>query len=262
MPEPERPARTLTDLLWVPVNLVQVTVISLWTAFWITLALLVTLLTGSRRPSLWLARRIWAPGVLALDCQRLTVTGRERLAGLSGALVVANHTSYVDIPVLFAAIPRPLRFVAKRELARIPFLGLYIRAMGMVFLDRQAHQTARTSIGEAAALVRSGELVVTFPEGTRGCDGEVRLFRRGGFAAALDAGAPVVPVGIDGSGNALPARTIRGRPGHIRVTIGEPLPTAPFAPDDRTALAAAAQTAVTALVTALHTAARAPKGGG
>ncbi|MCL4839509.1 MAG: hypothetical protein KJ058_16265, partial [Thermoanaerobaculia bacterium] len=99
MPTPAAALRSfpgrLADLLWAPVNLLQFAFGFLWTALWITVALLVTLLTGSRRASLWLARRVWARGLLAAGGARLRVTGREHLAGLPGALLVANHRSHL-----------------------------------------------------------------------------------------------------------------------------------------------------------------------
>lgn len=238
----------LSDLLWVPVNLLQHGFGFVWTAFWITVALLATLLTGSRRASLWLARRVWARGLLAAGGARLGVTGLEHLTGLSGALLVANHRSHLDIAALFAAVPGPLGFVAKRELAAVPLLGWYIRAMGMVFVDRADRRSAAASVGAAGELIARGRVLVTFPEGTRSRDGRLGPFKRGGFVAALAAGVPVVPVAIAGTEVVMPPGRLRSRPGPVRVVFGAPIPTAGRGPEARVELARESEVAVARLL--------------
>jgi len=233
-------------LCWAILNSVQFLGTLLWIAFWITVALLATVLTlGRKDVSLWLARRVWAPGQVWIGGARLTVAGREHLQGLAGALVVANHASFLDIPALFIAIERPLRFVAKRELARVPFLGWYIRAMGMVVLDRRDRRAALDSVGLTGELLRAGHLVVSFPSGTRSRDEELSPFRSGGFDAAVVSGVPVVPVAIHGTSRVLPPHGFHVRPGPIRVTIGAPIASTGL---DRRALARAAEEAVRALL--------------
>ncbi|MCZ7652588.1 MAG: 1-acyl-sn-glycerol-3-phosphate acyltransferase [Thermoanaerobaculia bacterium] len=255
MPTPAAALRSfpgrLADLLWAPVNLLQFAFGFLWTAFWITVALLATLLTGSRRVSLWLARRVWARGLLAAGGARLRVTGREHLAGLPGALLVANHRSHLDIAALFAAVPAPLGFVAKRELAAVPFLGWYIRAMGMVFVDRADRRAAAASVEAAGALIARGRLLVTFPEGTRSRDGSLGPFKRGGFVAALAAGVPVVPVALAGTEVVMPPGRLRSRPGPVRVAFGAPISTAGRDPGTRAELARECEVAIAELLARL-----------
>src|SRR5262245_30850266 len=123
-------------LLWPFLNLLQGVCTMVWTAFWVTLALLSRVITRSPRPGLLLARRIWAPGVLAIGSVRLEIEGLERIDWSVPYFFTANHQSWVDIPALFAALPVPLLFLGKAELARVPFLGWYMSAMGMVFIDR------------------------------------------------------------------------------------------------------------------------------
>lgn len=213
-------------MLWSIANFFQLLFTLTFSAVGISIALVLTFLTRRRDVAVFMARRIWAPGLLWGARGRLAVEGTERLAPDAAYLFVANHQSFIDIPVLFMALARPLHFVAKRELARVPFLGWYIRAMGMVFLDRRARRAARASVEEAAVLLRSGRSVVTFPEGARSPDGRVRPFKSGAFAAALEAGVAVVPVAIHGAGAVMASRGWRIRPGTIRVRIGEPIPPA------------------------------------
>jgi 1-acyl-sn-glycerol-3-phosphate acyltransferase len=234
----------LIRTLWLPVNVVQLAFTLLWSAFWITIALAVHLVARSPRAQLEIARRVWAPGLVYGAGGRLSVVGHERLVPGRGALYVANHSSWIDIPVLYMALPTAPRFLAKRELAQVPFLGWYIRAMGMVFVDRRDARRASATVGRAARLLAAGESVMSFPEGTRSRDGRLGRFRSGGFGAALEAGADVVPVAIVGAGRVLPPDGFRVRPGPIEVRVGAPIPTAGLEREGRAALARRAQAAV------------------
>lgn len=226
------PRSSPARFLWAPLNALQALFTVIWTALWISVALAVAALARRPAPALWLARWVWAPGLLAGAGARLRVTGGEQLDPARPALVVANHQSWIDIPALFRALPVPLRYLAKRELGAVPFLGAYIRAMGMVFVDRGAH-------------------VVSFPEGTRSADGRPGHFKSGGFGAALEAGADVLPVAIVGAGRVLTREGLfRVRPGVIEVRIGRPIPTTGLPPGARAALARRAESAVRTLLAA------------
>lgn len=239
--------RTLSTLLWLPWNTLQLAFTLLWTAFWISCALAVGAV-GGRDAALAMARRFWAPGLLAGAGARLRVHGLEQVDPARAYLVVANHQSWIDVAALYRAFPMPLRFVAKSELARVPFLGAYMRAMGMVLVDRTARRRARGSVDRAAELLASGASIVSFPEGTRSRDGRLGSFRSGGFQAALDSGAAVLPVGIAGAGAVLPRRGFRVRPGAIDVRIGRPIASRPPAAGGRVELARAAEESVAELL--------------
>jgi 1-acyl-sn-glycerol-3-phosphate acyltransferase len=102
-------------------------------------------------------------------------------------------------------------------------------------------------VRRATDLLRAGSSVVSFPEGTRSRDGRVAPFKGGAFLAAIEAGVPVVPVGIQGAGAVLPPNGFRVRPGRIRITIGEPIPTQGLAISERVSIARRARAAVVAL---------------
>ena len=241
----------LTDLLWLPLNALQLLATLLWGAVWISLALVVATLTRRRGPALWLARRVWAPGQIAIGLSRLGVVGRERLDLRRPCFFVANHQSWLDIPVLFAAVPVPLHFIAKQELARVPFLGWYIAAMGMGYVDRSARRKALARVGAASELLAAGGSLVSFPEGTRSAPGELGRFKSGGFAAVLESPAlavDVVPVGIVGAGSILPRGGFKVRPGRVEVRFGAPVPVAGLRLADRGELARRAEAAVASLL--------------
>jgi len=222
---------------WWLVNALQAVLGALWSVLWISLALLVSAATREPRLALAMARRIWAPGMLRIGWMRVEVHGRERLDFGQPHFFASNHLSLIDIPSLFTALPVPLLFVGKRELARVPFLGWYMAATGMVFVDRGRGIGAARSVAGAAERLRAGWSVLSFPEGTRARDGRTQPFKSAGFQAAIDSGVPVVPVAIEGSGRVLPPDGFRPRPGIIRVILGPPIPTAGLARDARADLA-------------------------
>ena len=236
---------------WRAWNGVQLVYTIAWTAGCITLALLVLLLTGGRRGlPLRMAARLWAPGLLFGAGARLRVEGLERVDFAKPHVFVAKHQSLIDVCALFRALPVPIRFVIKQELGKVPFIGGYARAMGMLFIERGRAREAAARLQGVVALVRNGDSLCAFPEGTRSRDGTVGPFKGGAFQVALAARVPVVPIAIQGSGTVLPASGFRVRPGTIHVRIGAPIPTAGLGAGDRHALALRAQGAVAAMLDA------------
>jgi len=219
-----------------------------WTAGWISLASLVRLLTRGQRWPLRMASRCWAPGLLRGAGARLRIEGLERVDWSRPCVLVANHQSIIDVCALFRAVPVPLRFVLKQEMTKVPLVGWYARRMGMVFIERGVARSAPQRLREAVDLVRGGAILCAFPEGTRSRDGHVGPFKGGVLQVAIEAGVPVVPVALRGSGAVLPAAGFRVRPGTIDVRIGAPIPTAGLASDERNALARRARAAVVHLL--------------
>jgi 1-acyl-sn-glycerol-3-phosphate acyltransferase len=207
-------------------TLFQATFLVVWSVLWITLALLVALVTFNRSAPLAMARRFWAPALIKVTGARYRV---EPLPGLDLSkphVFVMNHQSMLDVACAFASIPVNLRFVAKDVLKYVPFVGWYMWMTGMVFVDRTKGTRAVRSLARAAAQIRAGASILVFPEGTRSRDGEILPFKRGPFLLALQAGVPVVPVAIEGSGQVCPAGRFRIRPGEVRLAIGAPIATA------------------------------------
>ncbi|HJV38313.1 MAG TPA: lysophospholipid acyltransferase family protein, partial [Geothrix sp.] len=131
-------------------------------------------------------------------------------------------------PLMISTLPcRPV-FVAKRELAGIPFLGWVIWLADFIFIDRRDRAAAMASLAEAAARIRAGQAIVAFPEGTRSRDGKLLPFKKGAFALAFEAGVPVVPFAIHGGPQILPKGTWRVKGGPYRITVGAPLESTQF----------------------------------
>lgn len=232
---------------WTAINGLQLGFTMGWTVALTPVAALVRIVTRGQRWPLRLASRVWAPGLLHGAGVRLVVEGADKVDWSRPHVLVANHESMIDICALFRAVPVPLRFMLKQELAKVPVIGWFARQMGMVFIERGVSRSAPQRLREAVSRVQRGATLVAFPEGTRG-RGAVGAFKGGAFQVAIAAGVPVVPVSIEGSGAVLPTAGFRVRPGTIRVRFGTPLPTEGLAESDRSALAHRARDAVVALL--------------
>lgn len=214
-------------------DLTQCVTLCVWSAFWISLALVLQVVTFRQGVALALARAVWAPGVMRINGIRWDVEGGDSIDYAKPHVFVLNHQSIVDICVGFAVIPVDLRFVAKNVLKYVPFLGWYMWATGMIFVDRERSARAIASLKRAGRKIRSGASIIAFPEGTRSRDGRIRPFKKGVFRVALEAGVPIVPVALEGSRHILPAGGFQPRPGRIRVRIGEPIDTSAYSVESR-----------------------------
>jgi 1-acyl-sn-glycerol-3-phosphate acyltransferase len=161
---------------------------------------------------------VWSREMLGALGLRVRVRGAENLRGWRAALVMSNHQSHFDVPVLFQVIPPSLRMVAKVELARVPVWGAAMRAGGIVFIDRSDRARAIASLAQARAQLAEGVSVWIAPEGTRSLDGALGAFKKGGFVLAEEVGADIVPVTISGTRLALPVHSRSPRQG-VEVTV-------------------------------------------
>ncbi|MCS7183435.1 MAG: 1-acyl-sn-glycerol-3-phosphate acyltransferase [Thermoanaerobaculum sp.] len=191
--------------------------------------------------------RLWARIILWVCGVRLRVEGAEKVPADTPVVFMANHESWLDIPALLVAIPGQVRFLAKKSLFSIPFLGWSMRAMGFIPVDRKNRREAIRSFEEAAERIRAGRSVLVFPEETRTPTGELLPFQRGGFLIALKAQLPIVPVGLQGPRQILAKKRYLLRPGTITVRFGEPVLTAGLGVTAKEALMREVREAVDAL---------------
>jgi len=174
----------------------------------------------------------WSRRLLKHAEVRLEVNGREHVTLGTGYIVMSNHQSSYDIPVLFQALQVPLRMVAKKEIFRIPFAGRAMHAAGFVEVDRENRRRAISALLTARRHLDASMSVWIAPEGTRSRSGHLGPFERGGFLLATSSGTPILPVTIDGTRHTLPAARLTVRRGNtVRVTISAPINPADYAPD-------------------------------
>lgn len=146
------------------------------------------------------------------------VLGLERLPA-GACIMVANHASYVDGPLLFACLPPRFGFVIKKEASRIPFAGGLLHRLGHHFVERRNRQEGGSDARRILRAVEDGQAVAFFPEGTFIAEPGLGRFHNGAFAAAARTGVPVAPVAIRGTRRILGAGSILPRWGRIEVEV-------------------------------------------
>jgi 1-acyl-sn-glycerol-3-phosphate acyltransferase len=166
------------------------------------------------------------------------VEGRERLDPSRPVVYVSNHASFIDIWAILAEFPGTLRFIYKKEMDRIPLMGLAMRKARHIPIDRRVRTAAFDAYDAAAAMIRTeGMSAVVFPEGTRSRDGRLMPFKKGPFVLAIKAGVPVVPVFCGNTHALMPRGSWSPKRGEMVLHVGTPIPTAGMAYDDRDRLA-------------------------
>lgn len=177
--------------------------------------------------------RFWGGVFLAVTGTRTTVEGLEKLDPTASYVFTGNHISNIDVPVIARHLPVPVRFLAKKELFRVPVLGGAMKAIHIVRTDRQAGTAAHRVINEQVTqVVAAGLSLVIYPEGTRSKDAEMKAFKKGAFRIAIDNGLPVVPMTITGAEKVWRpgGKLIYG--GKVRLVIHDPIPTAAMSPGE------------------------------
>ena len=167
---------------------------------------------------------IWARLVLRSLGVDVTVCGAE-LCPAGAAVYAANHTSALDIPILFGFLPVDFRIIHKRSLYLVPVLGQYLYVSGHIGIHRGSAFRARKGLELAAARVRGGTSVVVFPEGTRSPEGAVGDFKRSSFLPALEAGVPVVPLSLVGVKD-VARGGLHVQAGRVQLVVHAAIPTA------------------------------------
>jgi 1-acyl-sn-glycerol-3-phosphate acyltransferase len=171
---------------------------------------------------------LWAKILLFICDTKVKVIGKENLLLGKPQIFMANHQSDFDILIALAYIPVQFRWIAKKELFNIPIFGAAMRSAGYIEIDRHNREKALQSLDEAALRIRKGKSIMTFPEGTRSRDGEIKAFKQGAFHLAIKTGVPIVPVSIIGSGQIMPKRSVKIKSGQIKLVIGEPIEVKSF----------------------------------
>jgi len=169
----------------------------LHTAAWCTASVILRPLFGEWLPQAMM-RRYFA-GVLRLLGIELEVQGRELLAGASPCVLIVNHNSLLDIPCIGSLLNFDYKWVSKKEIFRIPFVGWHLRACGHLWVDRSRRDNAARLEREFKRLLGRGSSILMFPEGTRSSNGALRPFRRGAFETAVREGVRVVPIALSGT---------------------------------------------------------------
>jgi 1-acyl-sn-glycerol-3-phosphate acyltransferase len=166
----------------------------------------------------WGRVELWAAGVT------MTVRGLENVSRTDAQIFVANHQSIFDIFAILAHVPASVRFIAKKELGRIPIMAQAMSAAGHVFIDRKDRLKASREMREAGERMKRMNLSLgLFPEGTRSRDGQLQEFKKGTFVLAIETQAPVVPIAVDGGYRVASRGRIRSS--EMVLSVAPPVPT-------------------------------------
>jgi 1-acyl-sn-glycerol-3-phosphate acyltransferase len=198
-------------------------------AVWQTLAISVPTigqgLLGSLTPEAT-DRRLaqWSRAIVGRADIDLHVEGAEHAARGESFVVMSNHQSLYDVPVIYQSLARRIRMVAKKELFRVPIWGKAMHRAGFISLDRQSRKRSRSTLLASAGILQAGTSIWIAPEGTRSKDGRLGPFRKGGFHLALASGCRILPVSIVGTRAVLPAKSAHVNDGcSVRVVIHRPV---------------------------------------
>jgi 1-acyl-sn-glycerol-3-phosphate acyltransferase len=227
--------------LWVVVVAVCVTVPA-------SVAVTVIALVRSTSPLIDRLIRSWARSIVHAAGIELKT---ENLAAIDPAqryILVSNHYSYFDIPCILAAVPQPIRFMAKVSLFQVPLFGIAIRRAGFIPIDRKNRRTAVKSLELAGARIRKGNSIVIFPEEGRTSERTMKPFQRGAFLLALRSEVQVLPIAVDGTFEVFPVGAWKIRPGVVTIKAGQPLLTAGRSVREKEQLANEARAQITTML--------------
>ena len=184
----------------------------------------------------------------ALSGIKYRIAGAGNLPRDRAAVYCCNHQSNVDPPILYTVLHPRMHILYKHEIDRIPVLARAFRMGGFIPIDRSRKESAMRSIEAGARSLQAGNSFLIFPEGTRSETDEMLPFKKGGFVMAIKAGAPIVPVGIQGGRAAMRRGSTIIRPVTVSIRVGKPIETAHLTLDDRDALIARVRGAITQLL--------------
>lgn len=200
---------------------------SVWWADWITIVLLGILFDsfvwpGSRK-MYRKSEYFWAWTLMKVGGIKLDIEGKENLPQNETVVYMANHQSDLDWPIIFMTIPGQYLFLAKKELFDAPIFGTYMKIQGYIPIDRSRVRESMKTYETVARLIKDGNSIVIYPEGTRSYSDELQRFKSFSFTFLKDARVRVVPVAIDGSTKIQKKGTRLISPGRVKVTILPPV---------------------------------------
>lgn len=219
-----RPLSPLPRLYRWRTNLWHIPLMAVATIVCASVSLLISLVDKQGRIQHRIAR-FWARLLIIFAGCSLKVKGGENLHEQPVAVYASNHTSYMDTPVVFAALPFQFRILAKKELWPIAFIGWYLDRSGQIPIDTRNPRATLSSLGLGVKALRGGTPLFVFPEGGRTPNGELQSFLSGAAYLAIRAQVPLVPIALSGVYDLLPIHTRHLYPGELTLTAGEPIDT-------------------------------------
>jgi len=163
---------------------------------------------------------------------KIEVDGIEKVSGLKNSIILSNHVSNLDPVALFLIIPFNVKFLAKKELFRIPILSAAMRKGGFIPVDRSNREKAIKSLELAEEKLRQGAVFIIFPEGTRSAFGNLQAFKKGPFILAVNSKSAIIPIYIEGSYELMPKGQWYIKSGKIKIKIYDKIETENYAAEE------------------------------
>lgn len=210
--------------------LVLLPLVAVSTLFFSFLAIGLSVVAGQRAGGMsgvW-----WARFLCLITPMRVKAGGLENIDRKQSYIIVANHQSFYDVIAIFSRIGMDIKFVMKKELRKVPGMGVACEKLGYIYVDRADSAGARASLQEAKKRIVNGTSVLFFPEGTRSETGRLGEFKKGAFIMALDLGLPILPVTVSGTRNVLPPTSLKIFPGRARLTVHPPVDVSGYSRED------------------------------
>ncbi len=154
---------------------------------------------------------------------KVTIIGKENIIYNRAVVFTPNHQSFFDIPALSNAIDTPLAFIAKKDLLKLPVISTAMKEFNCLTLDRDNIKEAAKTAIEAIKLLKKGQSLVIFPEGTRSTDCTLGEFKSGAFKIATKPKVPIIPVSIKGTKEVFEDNNHKIKPSNIKITFHEPI---------------------------------------
>ena len=208
----------ISRILWLPINIIQLVLVFIWTMLCGIFGMVFALVTNPTYSHRIMGYYIFSPGILAISLVRVKAKGLDNVLE-EPAIYASNHASQLDIPVICTRINRPMFFIGKVELKKIPVLGQYMKIVGMIFVDRKNRERAMASMRTAIQDIQGGKSIAAFPEGTRTKTGELLPFKKGIFTISKEGRIPIVPIAVIGSAKALASGSFSMRPATVELRI-------------------------------------------
>ncbi|MEE9578172.1 MAG: lysophospholipid acyltransferase family protein [Gemmatimonadota bacterium] len=213
-----------------------------------SLAAIVAGLVRAKKGAYDWVHRNWSRTVLRAAGVKVEVTGLENVRPGGAQIFVCNHQSMFDIWAMFATLPVSLRFIAKKELSRIPVFAHAMRQAGHVFIDRTDRSQAAEAMRRAGERMKNEGLSLgLFPEGTRSRDGALGAFKKGTFALAIETQTTLVPIAVDGGAEIMPDG-LRLRPRPLLMRCGAPIELSGLDAGDRDDLLARSRAEISGML--------------
>lgn len=174
----------------------------------------------------------WGKNTINKAGIKVNVIGKENIPK-GACLFIGNHQSLLDVPVMMGFLDKPMGFIAKKELMKVPGISTWMKQLHCIFMDRENIKESVKSINQGAEYLKDGYSMAIFPEGTRSQGKGLGEFKKGSLKLGTKAGVPIVPVTIDGTYRILEANKGKMIPGTVKITVDKPIIASELTKDEQ-----------------------------